>query len=209
MQDKSVLASIPRTENNAWTGVESRCAERRPEDVAGIMENTGIKAQARSGFRVASGRIPQHPKAAYEPKGDESLALCRWWWSRTASAPTTSIRACSKNVIFCGSVEDQRQPDRAQLLFLESENPDKDVHLYINSPWRSVNRRARDLRQCSLSATTCHHDVIGHGGEHGRCCWPGRKGQAMPAAFADHDPPAAGRIPGQATRHRFTPGRFC
>ena len=26
----------------------------------------------------------------------------------------------------------------AQLLFLESENPDKDVHLYINSPGGSV-----------------------------------------------------------------------
>ena len=26
----------------------------------------------------------------------------------------------------------------AQLLFLESENPDKDIHLYINSPGGSV-----------------------------------------------------------------------
>ena len=27
----------------------------------------------------------------------------------------------------------------AQLLFLESENPDKDIHLYINSPGGAVN----------------------------------------------------------------------
>ena len=27
----------------------------------------------------------------------------------------------------------------AQLLFLESENPDKDIHLYINSPGGSVS----------------------------------------------------------------------
>lgn len=29
----------------------------------------------------------------------------------------------------------------AQLLFLESEDPEKDIHLYINSPGRSEERR--------------------------------------------------------------------
>jgi ATP-dependent Clp protease protease subunit len=34
----------------------------------------------------------------------------------------------------------------AQMLFLESENPDKDIFLYINSPGRQRQRRAVDLR---------------------------------------------------------------
>ena len=34
----------------------------------------------------------------------------------------------------------------AQLLFLESENPDKDIHLYINSPGGQRDCRHGDLR---------------------------------------------------------------
>ena len=33
----------------------------------------------------------------------------------------------------------------AQLLFLESENPNKDIHFYINSPRRHRDLRPRDL----------------------------------------------------------------
>ena len=49
-------------------------------------------------------------------------------------------RLLKERVIFAvGPVEDQMANlIVAQLLFLESENPDKDVHLYINSPGGSV-----------------------------------------------------------------------
>ncbi len=49
-------------------------------------------------------------------------------------------RLLKERVIFLvGQVEDQMANlVVAQLLFLESENPDKDVHLYINSPGGSV-----------------------------------------------------------------------
>ena len=49
-------------------------------------------------------------------------------------------RLLKERVIFlCGPVEDQMANlVVAQLLFLESENPDKDVHIYINSPGGSV-----------------------------------------------------------------------
>ena len=49
-------------------------------------------------------------------------------------------RLLKERVIFVvGPVEDQMANlVVAQLLFLESENPDKDVHLYINSPGGSV-----------------------------------------------------------------------
>ena len=45
-------------------------------------------------------------------------------------------RLLKERVVFlCGSVDDLvSNVVVAQLLFLESENPDKDVHLYINSP---------------------------------------------------------------------------
>jgi ATP-dependent Clp protease protease subunit len=49
-------------------------------------------------------------------------------------------RLLKERVIFIvGPIEDQlANLVVAQLLFLESENPDKDVHLYINSPGGSV-----------------------------------------------------------------------
>ena len=50
-------------------------------------------------------------------------------------------RLLKERVIFAvGPVEDQMANlIVAQLLFLESENPDKDIHLYINSPGGSVS----------------------------------------------------------------------
>ncbi|MEM9387538.1 MAG: ATP-dependent Clp endopeptidase proteolytic subunit ClpP [Pseudomonadota bacterium] len=49
-------------------------------------------------------------------------------------------RLLKDRVVFCiGGVEDHMANlIVAQLLFLESENPDKDIHLYINSPGGSV-----------------------------------------------------------------------
>jgi ATP-dependent Clp protease, protease subunit len=57
----------------------------------------------------------------------------------------------------------------AQLLFLESENPDKDISLYINSPGGVGHRRAwRSTTPCSSSSRTCQHDLRRPGGQHGR-----------------------------------------
>ncbi|MCY4427474.1 MAG: ATP-dependent Clp protease proteolytic subunit, partial [Halieaceae bacterium] len=49
-------------------------------------------------------------------------------------------RLLKERLIFVvGSIEDQMANlVVAQMLFLESENPDKDLHLYINSPGGSV-----------------------------------------------------------------------
>ena len=50
-------------------------------------------------------------------------------------------RLLKERVVFlCGPVEDLvANVVVAQLLFLESENPDKDIHLYINSPGGMVS----------------------------------------------------------------------
>jgi ATP-dependent Clp protease protease subunit len=56
--------------------------------------------------------------------------------SRGERAYDIYSRLLKERVVFlCGPVEDQvANVIVAQLLFLESENPDKDIHLYINSP---------------------------------------------------------------------------
>ena len=60
--------------------------------------------------------------------------------SRGERAYDIYSRLLKERVIFCvGPVEDHMANlIVAQLLFLESENPDKDVYLYINSPGGSV-----------------------------------------------------------------------
>jgi len=50
-------------------------------------------------------------------------------------------RMLKERVVFLVGVVDDHMANLivAQLLFLESENPDKDIHLYINSPGGAVN----------------------------------------------------------------------
>ena len=52
----------------------------------------------------------------------------------------------------------------AQLLFLESEDPGKDIHLYINSPGGSVS--AGFAIYDTMNYIKC--DVYRHGSQHGR-----------------------------------------
>jgi len=64
-------------------------------------------------------------------------------------------RLLKERVVFLvGPVEDHMANlVVAQLLFLESENPDKDIHLYINSPRWCGKRRSGDLTTlCSSSS---------------------------------------------------------
>ena len=61
-------------------------------------------------------------------------------------------RLLKERVIFLvGQVEDyMANLVVAQLLFLESENPDKDIHLYINSPGGSVTAGMSIYDTCLL-----------------------------------------------------------
>ena len=68
----------------------------------------------------------------------------------------------------------------AQLLFLESENPEKDISFYINSPGRLGVGGARDLRHDAVHQARREHAVRRAGGEHGRAAaGGGRQGQAL------------------------------
>ena len=68
----------------------------------------------------------------------------------------------------------------AQLLFLESENPDKDIALYINSPGRRGERGAGDLRHHAVHQAGRQHHLRRPGGQHGR----GAAGRRAPRASA-------------------------
>ena len=92
----------------------------------------------------------------------------------------------------------------AQLLFLESENPDKDIFFYINSPGGSVSAGLAIYDTMQFIKPDVQHAVRRPGGEHGRAAAGGRRqGQALlPAQLARDDPPADGRLPGPGLGHR-------
>ena len=93
----------------------------------------------------------------------------------------------------------------AQLLFLEADNPDKDIYLYINSPGGSVSARAwRSTTRCSTCSAPVNTICMGMAACMGSFLLAaGTQGQAERAApLAHHDPPAVGRRPGHGGGHR-------
>ena len=92
-------------------------------------------------------------------------------------------RLLKERIIFCvGPVnDDMANLIVAQMLFLESENPDKDIHMYINSPGGSV------------TAGMAIHDTMKFLVK----CW--HEGQALCAEKFPCDDPSAPRwLPGSS-----------
>ena len=73
-------------------------------------------------------------------------------------------RLLAERIVFLGTPVDDQIANLiiAQLLHLESEDPDKDISLYINSPGGSVYCRAsRSTTRCSSSSPTCRRSASG------------------------------------------------
>jgi ATP-dependent Clp protease protease subunit len=100
----------------------------------------------------------------------------------------------------------------AQLLFLEAENPDKDIHFYINSPGGSVSAglSVYDTMQFIKPdvSTLCMGQACSMGAF---LLTAGAQGQAFCLAqFARDDSPADGRLSRDRRRiSRFTPRKSC
>ena len=80
-----------------------------------------------------------------------------------ASGPTTSTRRLLKeHIIFLGTPIDDTIANLicAQLLHLESENPDKDINIYINSPGGDITGAVRDLRHDAVHQARHRHDLL-------------------------------------------------
>ena len=94
-------------------------------------------------------------------------------------------RLLKERVIFLtGQVEDHMANlIVAQMLFLEAENPEKDIYLYINSPGGVI---------------TAGMSIYGAGRFYGRVPADrrGERQALLPAELPRDDPPAAGRLSG-------------
>ncbi|GAC1625400.1 MAG: hypothetical protein NVS4B5_17270 [Vulcanimicrobiaceae bacterium] len=78
-------------------------------------------------------------------------------------------RLLKERIIFVGGGIDDGLANLviAQLLFLEREDADKDIDMYINSPGGKRVRGIGDLRHDAAGASQRRHHLCRHGGVHG------------------------------------------
>ena len=115
-------------------------------------------------------------------------------------------RLLNERIIFLGTPIDDNVANLivAQMIHLESEDPDKDINIYINSPGGSVYVGPRDLRHDAVHQAGRRDDLRRHRDVDGRAASCGRHGgKAHRAAeLQDPDPPGIRRLPGPGHRHR-------
>ena len=92
----------------------------------------------------------------YETGNEKALGLVPMVIEQTSRGERSFdiySRLLKERVIFIvGPIEDQMANlVVAQLLFLESENPDKDIHLYINSPGGLSPQVYQFMTRCNSS----------------------------------------------------------
>ncbi len=92
----------------------------------------------------------------------------------------------------------------AQLLFLESEDPDKDINLYINSPGGVVTSGLAIYDTIQFMKAPVSTICVGQAASMGAVLLAaGAKGKRFALAQRpDHDPPALGRGPGPGYGYR-------
>ena len=113
-------------------------------------------------------------------------------------------RLLKDNIIFLGTPIDDNVANvvTAQLLFLEAEDPEKDIHLYINSPGGSISAGMAVYDTMQIFAE-CIDDLYRPGSQHGSAIVGSRhSGEAICLTkLQSFDPSAIDERPGRPS-HR-------
>ena len=92
-------------------------------------------------------------------------------------------RLLKERIVFIGTAIDHDVANLviAQMLFLESEDPDKDIHLYINSPGGIVTSGLRSMTPYNIFGPRCPRYAWGRPPASPPFFWPqGRGGNDTP-----------------------------
>ncbi len=115
-------------------------------------------------------------------------------------------RLLKERIIFLGGGIDDNVANLiiAQLLFLEAEDPDKDIHLYINSPGGVVTAGMAIFDTMNYIKSPVSTICVGQAASMGALLLAaGEKGKRFSLNHSTHhDPPASGRISGAGHRHQ-------
>ena len=112
-------------------------------------------------------------------------------------------RLLNERIIFLGTPVDDQIANLiiAQLLHLESEDPDKPISVYINSPGGAVYSGLAIYDTIQFIKPDVVDDLRRDRDEHGRAPPRGRRRREADgtAELEDPHPPGVGRLPGQAS----------
>ena len=114
-------------------------------------------------------------------------------------------RLLMDRIIFLGTPinDDVANVVIAQLLFLEADNPERDIHIYINSPGGSVSAGMAIYDTMQFLKSPVTPIAWAWRQAWGRSCWRPEAREAVGAApFAHHDPPAERRNSGFGVGYR-------
>ena len=167
-----------------------------------------IKAPVRGRLeaRQALGAVPPHVQDRTQGRPTMLVPMVIESTSRGERAYDIYSRLLRERIIFLGDAIEDHLANLiiAQLLFLESEDPEKDISLYINSPGGVVNSGLAIYDTMQYLRAPGQHDLHRHGGLDGGGAARGRRPrQALRAPEQpDHDPPGLGRLPRQRPGRR-------
>ena len=112
-------------------------------------------------------------------------------------------RLLNDRVVFLGGQVDEDSANLivAQLVHLESDDPDKDIHLYINSPGGSIYAGHGDLRHDAVHPPRRADDLLRDRDVDGLAAAGRRSARQAPRAAEqpDPDPPAVRRVRGPSS----------
>jgi ATP-dependent Clp endopeptidase proteolytic subunit ClpP len=113
-------------------------------------------------------------------------------------------RLLKDRIIFIGTPIDDDIANLviAQLLFLESEDPDKDIHLYINSPGGIVTSGLAIYDTMQYVKPDISTLCMGQAASMGPRWRPEHGGKRSALPTRGSCPPAPGRVPGAGERHQ-------
>ena len=122
---------------------------------------------------------PKPPRRSYTPTDIEPIAHRREMNARMGHLVPMVVeqtargeraydiysRLLKDRIVFVGGAIDDHLANLviAQLLFLEKEDPDKDIDMYVNSPGRQRDRGPGDVRRHALHQARRRDDLHGHG----------------------------------------------
>jgi hypothetical protein len=198
-----ILGKILETENVAvpdadvdahiqkiWRGL----GRTRRADVQKWMDSRGalyIRSQMREerlfDFLIQNAKVTETPAAL---KGESHAwndpTIIERWNQGAAVGYDIYSRLLRDRIIFIGGYGGAIDTDSAnaiiaQLLYLEAEDPEREINLYINSPGGMVTAGLAVYDTMQYIQSAHHHDLFGHGHVVWRACsWRrGKKGNAM------------------------------
>ena len=176
---------MPCSMHDSWIALRSRIMDylgkntiadlakalEHEEEVSGVSEEEQSQeaGHRQTSLTIRAGLARSHTESGGKMGQSVLVPMVVEQTSRGERAYDIYSRLLKENIIFLGTPIDDQVANLiiAQLLFLEAEDPEKDISIYINSPGGSITAGLGDSRYDGLHPSRYRHHLRGSGGVHG------------------------------------------